>query len=228
LALSTALCLAGTGNAQTAKATGPTSASVALGLVAQLPAALRLELDVTHLSYDLRSGRIPDDGPACRATDVADDPVVGSGLVDGRVAPAGTSFRSGAWPSIEVTGGWPLEAYPPAPHVDRVVCYRSFLARPFAGLGRWSLSATRSDVPDAPPLERLYVGGGCEGHEVPGLVPLDQGQHVTVATSLPAETRACDVVRVVVAVDLTAQAEDAASTTIRYTLVANDADFASQ
>lgn len=223
--LTVAMLVGASVHAQSFQATGRSAASLALGFEADVPAALQLELDAGVLSFDLPTGPVEPDGLACRVSDVADDPLASPSLPDGRVFPAGTTFRPTIWPSIEVTGGQPSARYPPSPDAGRVICYRSFLARPFASVATWSLTATRSDLPGTPPLEALYVGGGCQGHEAPGVALLSGPIDVRLATSVPEAPRACDTVRVIVAVDVTAQTTTSAATIVRYTLVSSDAEF---
>jgi hypothetical protein len=223
--LTIAIAVGACAHAQSSQATGRAAASLALEFEADVPAALQLSLSAEVLAFDLSTGPVGPDGLACRVSDVADDPPARGNLADPRVLPADTTFRPTVWPSIEVTGGSALESYPPPPGAGRIICYRSFLARPFASVDSWSLTATRSDLPGTPPLDSVYVGGGCREREVPGLAPLPAQSAVRLAASRPAAPRACDAVRLVVAVDVTAQATTAAATTVRYTLMASDAEF---
>lgn len=223
--LTVAIAVGASAHAQSLQATGGSTASLALAFEAEVPAVFQLGLDAGVLSFDLPAGRLDKDGLPCRVSDVADDPFASPNVADERVFPAGTTFRPTTWPSIEVTGGRALESFPPSPDAGRIICYRSFLARPFASVASWSLTATRSDLADTPPLEALYVGGGCRGYEAPGVALLSGQNDVRLATSVPDAPRACDTVRVIVAVDVTAQATTSAATTVRYTLVSSDAEF---
>lgn len=222
-----ALVVAGAAAAQGVRSVGTATAEIPLEVAFDVGSVLQLRLAVDTVAFDL--DRLGDpDGPVC---------VLGSGpdrrtgsAPDGgdAVAPAGTSLTIGAWPTLEALGARPLTSYPPPPDPSAggVVCFRAFALGAYANVAAWHLGVERSDAPDGPPFPALYLASVCRGEPVPGLLPIADGERRTLR--LGSATDACAETLVAVAVRIDGALAGTTRTDLRYTLLAADADFATE
>ncbi len=215
-----ALLGAAPAHAQEVGSTGMTRASVTLAMAADVPSVVRLQLAADRLVFDLGVD-LGSDGLACVVATAAN---VASPSEDGRVAPAGTTFRLGAWPDIDVVGGTALMSYPPpASTSGGVVCYRTFLLEAFANTAGWQLSAGRSDRSLTAPFPPLYLEAVCRGDAPLGLRAIESGGTLALVTDKA--PGGCGEVLVAAAVRIDGQAAGETVTDVLYTLVSADTDF---
>jgi hypothetical protein len=213
--------------AQAVRSVGTSAAEIPLAVTFDVASVLQMRLAIDTVAFDL--SRLGDpDGLVCV---VGNGPDLRTGSApDGgdEVAPAGTSLAMGVWPTLEALGARPLTAYPPPPDqaVGGVVCYRAFALDAYANVGTWQLAVERTDAPEAVPFPALYLASVCRGEAVPGLLPIADGERRTLRLGPAAD--ACAEMLVAVAVRIDAGVAGAARTELRYTLLAADADFATE
>lgn len=223
IVLALGLALGGVAGAQGVRSVGTSAAEIPLEATVDLGPVLQLRLGVDTLGFDLSRLGGPDDAVCVLGS--GPDVRTGSGPDGGdEVAPAGTSLVIGAWPTLEALGARPLTTYPPPPgEAGGVVCYRAFELAAYANVGAWQLGVERSDAPEGAPFPALYVVSVCPGGEVPGLLPIADGERRTLRLGSGAD--ACADMLVAVAVRIDAGIAGTARTDLRYTLLAADADF---
>lgn len=208
------------------QATGTTVATLTLHATTDLMPMLELALPIDSLAFDLRLMPSEDGAPTC-VVGTRDDTIIASDAVgQPLVAPGGTDFRVDAWPGVRVVGGDALPSYPPPPDVGTVVCYRTFVLRAYANEPGWSLAASRFEQPGFEPIRAAYIGAACEGDVGGGMVALDDGVLATLAA--PSTLTRCRQVLVVVAVKVGPDVAGTTASVVRYTMMAPDADFASE
>lgn len=221
-----ALVLGGVVLAQGVRSVGTSIAEVPLEVAFDFGPVLQLRLGLDTVAFDLNRLGEPD-GAVCV---LGSGPDVRTGIgPDGgdEVAPAGTSLTIGAWPTLEARGGVPLTSYPPPPdQAGGVVCYRAFALDAYANVGAWQLGVERSDAPEGAPFPETFVVGVCPGEALPGLLPIADGERRTLRLGTAAD--GCAEMLVVVAVRIDAGLAGTARTELRYTLLAADADFATE
>jgi hypothetical protein len=225
--LGTALVLAGAVLAQGVRSVGTSTAAVPLEVTFGVGSVLQLTLGVDTVAFDLTRLGDPD-GPVCV---VGSGPDVRTGSApDGgdAVAPAGTSLAIGAWPTLEALGARALATYPPPPDqaVGGVVCYRAVALDAYANVGTWQLAVERTDAPEGAPFPALYLASVCRDEAAPGLLPIVDGERRTLRLGSAAD--GCAEMLVAVAVRIDAGLAGTARTELRYTLLAADADFATE
>ncbi len=221
LVLALALCAPVTGAAQAVTSTGTSHVTVSLtGRVLLAPTA-GLSVSATSLPFDLSGSSRSDAGRGCAIGLTQDMLLPGSALFERSVSPAGTNFRVAGFPAIEIVGGSPVPASqaPLPPAEGAVVCYRSFTLEPFANLDGWSVIASRIDVPDARPINDLYIGSACRGEAARGMTPLGAQDDATLAGNKPIGT--CAEMVVVIAIKVDSAAAGSSTAAIRYTLVSD-------
>lgn len=227
LAFLLALVLGGAILAQGARSVGTSIAEVPLEVTFDFAPVLQLRLALDTVAFDLNRVGEPD-GAVC-VLGSGPDELTGSGPDGGdAVAPSGTSLTIGAWPTLEARGGIPLTSYPPPPDqaAGGVVCYRAFALDAYVNVGAWQLGVERSGAFIGAPFPETYVVSACPGDALLDLLPIADGERRTLR--LGSTPEGCTEMLVAVAVRIDGALAGTARTDLRYTLLAADADFATE
>ncbi|HET8985686.1 MAG TPA: hypothetical protein VFN03_07995, partial [Trueperaceae bacterium] len=207
--------------------TGASFASVALAGEVSLDPMLALRLSTDSLTFDLRSGAAAT--PLCVASAVPDDVTsIDPLFATAPVQPAGTSFRVGSYPEIEVVGGQPLAPgqLPLTTVGAAIVCYRMFTLSAFSNTDGWHVMVDRFELPNEPPIENLYLAAVCRDETAVGLQSLKDEERVSLLDDRVAG--ACSEAVIVVAVKLGGEPAGSSAVGLRYTLMSTGAGIEAQ
>jgi hypothetical protein len=213
--------------AQGVRSVGTSTAEVPLQVTFDLQPVLQLQLEVDTLGFDLNRLGGPDDAVCVLGS--GPDVYTGTGPDGGdEVAPAGTTLTIDTWPTLAAHGARPLTLYPPPPEESEggVVCYRAFMLGAYANVGSWQLGVERADAADGAPIPALYVVGVCPDAQVSGLLPIADGERRTMRLGDTGD--GCTEMLGAVGVRIDGGVAGTARTELRYTLLAADADFATE
>jgi hypothetical protein len=227
LTIAAVLALAcGLATAQGTTSTGRSFASVSLSGEASFGPLLALRLSADSLVFDLRAA-VSNEALCVTSAEPDDTPVVDALFGAAQVLPAGTSFRVGTYPAIEVSGGRPaVTGGVPTATSDATVCYRSFTMSAFSNTDGWQVTVDRFELPNMPVIDDLYLAAVCRDEQAGGVQPLVGEDRVSLFSTRPAG--ACTDAVVVVAVKLGGEPAGTSAIGLRYTLMSTGAGIGTQ